>query len=64
MVKADRFKGVYVVGNSRLSGVEIFTECILAKLFRHEGFEVEKIVSFRKRGGKKRLYETAIFVKT
>ena len=64
IVKADKFKGVYVVGNSRLSGVEIFTECILGKLFRQEGFDVEKIVSFRKRGGKKRLYETAIFIKT
>ncbi len=63
-VKATRFRGVYIVGNSRLSGVEIFTESILGKLFRHEGFEVERIVSFRKRGGKKRLYETAIVVRS
>jgi len=62
-VKAEEFRGAYVVGNSRLSGVEIFTESILGKLFRHEGFEVEKIVSFRKRGGKKRLYETAVLIK-
>lgn len=62
-VKATRFRGAYIVGNSRLSGVEIFTESILGNLFRHEGFEVEKIVSFRKRGGRKRLYETAVFVK-
>ncbi len=63
-IKATNFRGVYIVGNSRLSGVEIFTESILSRLFRHEGFEVEKIVSFRKRGGKKHLYETAIFVRS
>lgn len=63
-VKATRFRGAYIVGNSRLSGVEIFTESILGKLFNHEGFEVEKIVSFRKRGGRKRLYETAVCVKS
>ena len=57
------FQGVYVVGNSRLSNVEIFTEVILGQLFQHEGFEVEKIISFRKRGGKKRLYETAVCIK-
>ncbi|OCQ99674.1 cytosine-N4-specific DNA methylase [Oscillatoriales cyanobacterium USR001] len=64
MVKATKFRGVYIVGNSRLSGVEIFTESILGKLFVHEGFEVERIVSFRKRGGKQRLYETAVCVRS
>jgi len=50
----------YVVGNSRLSGVEIYTETILARLFQLTGFEVERIILFRKRGGRKRLYETAV----
>lgn len=59
---APDFKGAYVVGNSRLSGVEIYTEVILGKLFEAEGFTVEKIISFRKRGGKKKLYETAIVI--
>lgn len=63
-VTATRFRGAYIVGNSRLSGVEIFTESILGKLFNHEGFEVERIVSFRKRGGRKRLYETAVCVRS
>ncbi|MGC9504195.1 site-specific DNA-methyltransferase [Baaleninema sp.] len=63
-IKASNFQGAYIVGNSRLSGVDIFTESILGKLFQHEGFEVERIVSFRKRGGKKRLYETAVCVKS
>ena len=62
-INSSGFKGAYIVGNSRLSGVEIFTESILGEIFRHEGFEVDKIVSFRKRGGKKRLYETAICIK-
>jgi hypothetical protein len=53
----------YVVGNSRLSGVEIYTETILARLFQLTGFEVEKIILFRKRGGRKRLYETAVIAR-
>ncbi len=57
------FQGAYVVGNSRLSGVEIFTEVILAKIFQMEGFSVEKIISFRKRGGRKKLYESAVCVR-
>ena len=63
-VKSQPFRGAYVVGNSRLSGVEIFTEVILGQLFEQTGFEVEKIVGFRKRGGKKRLYETAILIRS
>lgn len=58
------FRGAYVVGNSRLSGVEIFTEVILGKIFEQEGFSVEKIISFRKRGGRQRLYETAVCVRS
>lgn len=53
-------RGAYVVGNSRLSGVEIHTEIILAKLFEKNGFRVPEILVFRKRGGKKKLYETAV----
>lgn len=59
----ENFRGAYVVGNSRLSGVEIFTETILGKIFEQEGFSVDKIISFRKRGGKQRLYETAVCVR-
>jgi len=56
------FKGVYVVGNSRLSGVEICTEIILGKIFEREGFKFDKVVVFRKRGGKKKLYETGVCI--
>lgn len=57
---ARGFRGAYVVGNSRLSGVEIYTETILARIFEACGFEVERILLFRRRGGKRRLYETAV----
>lgn len=56
------FKGVYVVGNSRLSGVEIYTEIILGRIFEKQGFNFDKVVVFRKRGGKKKLYETGVIV--
>lgn len=58
----DGFKGVYIVGNSRLSGIEIYTEIILGKIFKKEGFNFDKIVVFRKRGGKKKLYETGVCI--
>jgi hypothetical protein len=56
------FRGVYVVGNSRLSGVEIYTEIILGRIFEKQGFHFDKVVVFRKRGGKKKLYETGVIV--
>ncbi len=56
------FKGVYVVGNSRLSGVEIHTEIILSQIFKKEGYKVDNIMVFRKRGGKSKLFETGICV--
>lgn len=55
-----KFRGAYVVGNSRLSGVEIHTECILGKILERHGFKVTEIVVFRKRGGRRKLYETAV----
>ena len=58
----DGFKGVYIVGNSRLSGVEIYTDIILGKIFEAEGFTFDKVVVLRKRGGKKKLYETGVCI--
>ena len=57
------FRGVYIIGNSRLKGVEVFAESILARLFEINGFTVEKMLVFRKRGGRKRLYETAVVIR-
>ena len=62
-VVAPGFRGAYVVGNSRLSGVEIFTETILSRIFELNGFMVDEIILFRKRGGRQRLYETAVCIK-
>jgi len=58
----EDFKGAYVVGNSRLKGVDVFTETILSKMFEIHGFKVDELLMFRKRGGKARLYETAICI--
>jgi hypothetical protein len=62
-VTSKKFRGAYIVGNSRLSGVDIFTDILLGKIFEKNGFAVEQILVLRKRGGKKKLYETAICVK-
>jgi hypothetical protein len=59
---SDAFRGAYVIGNSRLSHVDIHTELYLAKMFEKAGFRVEEIIFFRRRGGKKRLYESAVCV--
>jgi hypothetical protein len=56
------FLGAYVVGNSRLSGVDIYTDVLLGKIFEIYGFNVRKIILLRKRGGKRKLYETALIV--
>lgn len=56
------FRGVYIVGNTRLKGVEIHTELVLAKIFERCGFKVDEILIFRKRGGKKELYESAVCI--
>ncbi len=59
---SNNFKGCYVVGNSRLMGIEVHTDVLLSKIFELEGFVIDDIKIFRKRGGKKSLYETAVCV--
>jgi hypothetical protein len=56
------FRGAYVVGNSRLSGVEVHTDALLAKIFEQCGFKVDEILILRKRGGRKKLFETAVCI--
>jgi hypothetical protein len=51
----------YVVGNSRIKGVDVPTDLILADLFESTGFKVSKIVRTRKRIGRKRLYEAVVY---
>lgn len=61
-VVGEGFRGAYVVGNSRLSGVDVFTDIILARIFEGRGFRVDKMLLLRKRGGRKRLHETAVCI--
>jgi hypothetical protein len=56
------FRGAYVVGNSRLSGVEVHTDALLARIFEQCGFKVDEILILRKRGGRKKLFETAVCI--
>jgi hypothetical protein len=57
------FRGAYVVGNSRLKNVDIPTELYLAKIFEKAKFKLDEIMFFRRRGGKKKLYECAVCVR-
>lgn len=50
----------YVVGNSRLKGVEIPTDIILSKLMQEAGFDLNRIERVRRRHSKKDLYEAVV----
>lgn len=50
----------YVVGNSRIKDVEVYTDIILADLFISLGYSVPKIIRVRKRLGRKKLYESIV----
>ena len=62
-VARKNFRGAYVVGNSKLKKVEIHTELYLAKMFERLKFQVDEVMFFRKRGGKKKLYESAVCIR-
>lgn len=61
-VISEDFRGAYVVGNSRIKGEEIYTELLLSEIFEIRGFHVDELLTFRKRGGRAKLYETAVCV--
>jgi len=61
-VASQQFRGAYIVGNSRLAGVEIHTDVLLAQIFEQCGFKVDEILILRKRGGRKKLFEAAVCV--
>lgn len=51
----------YVVGNSRIKGIDVHTQAIMAHQFESKRWATaERIVSFRKRIGRRALYELAI----
>ena len=54
-------KFAYIVGNSRIKDVEVYTDLLLAQLFEAAGFRIEKIVQIRKRLGRKNLYESIVY---
>jgi len=60
LVASPTFRCGYVVGNSRLAGVEVPTDVLLARMFELQRFRVDEILVLRKRGGKKKLYETVV----
>lgn len=53
----------YVVGNSRIKDVEVYTDILLADMFVSLGFSVQKIIRIRKRIGRKKLYEAIVVAK-
>ncbi len=54
-------RAAYVVGNSRLKGVYVATDEILAGLFEGLGWQVSELERFRRRHSGKDLYETLVF---
>ncbi len=57
--KDSRF--AYVVGNSRIKGVDVCTGSIFAQVLNSKPWaKVESLIVFRRRIGKKNLYETAV----
>jgi len=60
-VMSESGKCAYVVGNSRIKGVEVPTDIILGEFLEKFGFDVDKIVRIRSRLGKKDLYEAIVY---
>lgn len=51
----------YVVGCSRIKGVFVETDLILARLLRHLGYTVPHVHRFRKRNSGKDLHEAVVY---
>lgn len=58
-------QAAYVVGNSRLKGVYVETDVLLAKVFEglDLGYTVESVERFRRRHSGKDLFETTVFAR-
>jgi hypothetical protein len=57
-----RCRLAYVIGNSKFYGHPLPSDEILAKLFGHFGFRLERIDRMRKRQSKAGLYEAVVFM--
>jgi len=53
----------YVIGNSKFYGHPLPSDEILASIFGHFGFELERIDRMRKRQSKTGLYEAVVFMR-
>ena len=62
-VCADRCRLAYVIGNSKFYGHPLPSDEILASIFGHFGFELERIDRMRRRQSKTGLYEAVVFMK-
>ena len=52
----------YVIGNSKFYGHPLPSDEILATVFRHFGFRLDRIDKMRKRQSKTGLYEAVVFM--
>ncbi len=62
-VCARRCRLAYVIGNSKFYGHPLPSDEILASIFGHFGFELERIDRMRRRQSKTGLYEAVVFMK-
>lgn len=60
-VVTAKLQCAYVVGNSRIKGVDVPTDIILGEIFESLSLRVKKIVRTRKRIGRKNIYEAIVF---
>lgn len=61
VVNDENGKIAYTVGNSKLKGIEVPTDEILAEMFKAHGFTDALITRERKRNSKSGLYEAVVF---
>ena len=52
----------YVIGNSKFYGHPLPSDEILAAVFQHFGFQLDRIDKMRKRQSKTGLYEAVVFM--
>jgi hypothetical protein len=62
-VCARRCRLAYVIGNSKFYGHALPSDEILAEIFGHFGFELERIDRMRRRQSKAGLYEAVVFMR-
>jgi hypothetical protein len=62
-VSAKSARLAYVIGNSKYYGRPLPADEILAAIFQHFGFELERIDRMRKRQSKSGLYEAVVFMR-